>query len=178
MLYPRVFAAEITKERSDDWKKNHISFPYVCMGLSVLILFSAGSIIEIQNELYAFFIGVLFWLVLAGIYLACVWKRGRDKSVMTAVLLYLVFYVFVSFSSYMRITTIAEPEHETVIVLSMQSSHSRYTSSYEADLQEENGEQINMEISHGLYKEIQEGDTVRICKNQTLSGVKYWRVHL
>lgn len=176
ILYPKMFLEiPAVSKKSRDYV---IEMPFLAGGVSLLFCVGTVDMFEYATKEYiAYFFVLTALLVLP--FLIKVFSL-KEKSKPSRVLCVVFMSFVISFTTLLPlnyILTFQDSVHKTVEVVDMNESRSgKSGTDYDITVITD-GEEKTFGVSKNFYKSIDEGDTVRLCKNKSLFGFDYMLLH-
>lgn len=177
IIFSKLFVSDSNRNHTDEWKENHITFPYTGWLLSSLELIWFMPTINIRNWQNAVVVCVIFAAIVTGIYALATRKRGFHVGLVAIVGFVMLLIGYSSTHYIARGYRSQTPVHEQVIVSDLTYSRSKNSTDYYAEVKRQGGTIEKLDVTNSTYKSLKKGSVAILCKNESVFGLEYWVVH-
>lgn len=178
VAFPKVFVWEKPARAPKEWKRAHLSFPFVLFLAPVLFMLLTAGIINLTDAGRAWMFGVGLFAVLLAVY----WLRApRKKGLVTTMVCLVLLLGLYSFACTYHLNYSLRgpaPVHAPAQVLrAWVSASSKSGDSYYILVDMGEAEPLKLGVSSSVYKAAEAGRPLELCQNRSVFGVPFILVH-
>lgn len=177
IAFPRVLIWDINTRNTEKEKRDYVQMPVIGLGVTLYcgILKLAGINVEDTWKMAAF--GIALSVVLVA-FLLLLFKRKRILELGIPIC-FLCIYCFISSYYWNCALAFGEPEHIQAEVVEKRTSDGGNSSDhYYFKLRTGDGKENEAEVIHSLYESTRKGESVLICRHESIFGIHYYYVHI
>lgn len=158
-------------------KSSHLGFPYIIVGIDIIVLLKLSYMANIQNMIRFFYMIVMMTIVLFTPFLI-VYQRSKKLTRLLGVVMALMVYSFVSSYSWNWLFC-KDIVHEQVQVVDFKEIHTtKGGSSYYLYIDTSQQKYVKLECSKNIYEKAKQTHHVILCQRKSIFEICYWNVHL
>lgn len=174
VLYPRL---TVEPSRVKEISKYYITMPRAVCAASLLILLYTTKTLNASDSIMFFKHTFLYTGILAVPYIFTLYIKKRRERVYKILLAaggaFLITVSSVNAVNY--VATLEEEVHERVTVVGKNTGGGRsYTCYLHVRV---DGEKRALAVTNELYRQAEEGSSLRLCRRKSIFGYEYWALH-